>query len=267
MADFTRKWDKVKETVRKDGRLEDVAYEAWIKPLQIERVQGNNVIVYCKDSLHLNYLNRKYLGLIDNALKKEGLKGYKVKLMLSMEDEPVTTKRNKYVYFPAEEKKNKEQMQPKHLHKTESAVSSEFWKILYEKYNEISDEMRKWCDLYGYYLKVVDVEKMLAGWSDPIDEETDHMVEIERIVDVVADYFGTSSYDMLLNKHTKPYMVAMYLACEMTDYSLDDISAFFGCDTDTVLSKVRKVDDYIVNGDKFSWRLEELMKRISEMSV
>ena len=112
MADFTRKWDKVKETVRKDGRMDDVAYEAWIKPLQIEKIEGRTIIVYCKDSLHLNYLNKKYRDLIDNALKKEGLKGYHVKLMLSMEDEPVTATRNKYVYFPGEERNNKEQMPP-----------------------------------------------------------------------------------------------------------------------------------------------------------
>ncbi len=57
-----KKWDEIKETVRKEYELTDVSYDTWIKPLSFYDVEDNVVIIMIpSDQAHaLNYISSKY---------------------------------------------------------------------------------------------------------------------------------------------------------------------------------------------------------------
>ena len=62
MDSIKKKWDEIKETVRKEYELTDVSYETWIKPLSFYDVEDNVVIIMIpSDQAHaLNYISSKY---------------------------------------------------------------------------------------------------------------------------------------------------------------------------------------------------------------
>ena len=62
MDSIKKKWDEIKETVRKEYELTDVSYDTWIKPLSFYDVKENIVIIMIpSDQAHaLNYISSKY---------------------------------------------------------------------------------------------------------------------------------------------------------------------------------------------------------------
>lgn len=62
MDSIKKKWDEIKETIRKEYELTDVSYETWIKPLSFYDVKDNVVIIMIpSDQAHaLNYISSKY---------------------------------------------------------------------------------------------------------------------------------------------------------------------------------------------------------------
>ncbi len=62
MDSIKKKWDEIKETVRKEYELTDVSYDTWIKPLSFYDVEDNVVIIMIpSDQAHaLNYISSKY---------------------------------------------------------------------------------------------------------------------------------------------------------------------------------------------------------------
>ena len=62
MDSIKKKWDEIKETVRKEYELTDVSYDTWIKPLSFYDVEDNVVIIMIpSDHAHaLNYISSKY---------------------------------------------------------------------------------------------------------------------------------------------------------------------------------------------------------------
>ena len=62
MDSIKKKWDEIKETIRKEYELTDVSYDTWIKPLRFYDVQENVVIIMIpSDQSHaLNYISSKY---------------------------------------------------------------------------------------------------------------------------------------------------------------------------------------------------------------
>ena len=62
MDSIKKKWDEIKETVRKEYELTDVSYDTWIKPLRFYDVKENTVIIMIpSDQAHaLNYISSKY---------------------------------------------------------------------------------------------------------------------------------------------------------------------------------------------------------------
>ncbi len=62
MDSIKKKWDEIKETVRKEYELTDVSYDTWIKPLNFYDVKDNVVIIMIpSDQAHaLNYISSKY---------------------------------------------------------------------------------------------------------------------------------------------------------------------------------------------------------------
>lgn len=62
MDSIKKKWDEIKETVRKEYELTDVSYDTWIKPLSFYDVEDNVVIIMIpSDQAHaLYYISSKY---------------------------------------------------------------------------------------------------------------------------------------------------------------------------------------------------------------
>ena len=62
MDSIKKKWDEIKETVRKEYELTDVSYDTWINPLSFYDVEDNVVIIMIpSDQAHaLNYISSKY---------------------------------------------------------------------------------------------------------------------------------------------------------------------------------------------------------------
>ena len=256
MEDYAVKWDRAKAMVKKKGRIDDWDHKLWIEPLQIERAEGNTLIVYCKSGPHLNYLKNYYLDLINDTLKKVGLNGYEVRLMLPAEDVP-------YVFFKDNGKKEKEPYKGmdigKYLREKYDEISEEIGKC-----DGISDETRRWLEVCDVFLEDIHI-KEIGDDAKQWLRKNEKSNEMQRIADIGADHFDTTSFEMRLDKQ-EPYMIAVYIAAEMTDCSLDEISRFFEGDIYKVKRMIRKVEGYLYNGDKTGWKINELMKRLSEMS-
>lgn len=62
MDSIKKKWDEIKETIRKEYELTDVSYDTWIKPLSFYDVKDNVVVIMIpSDQAHaLNYISSKY---------------------------------------------------------------------------------------------------------------------------------------------------------------------------------------------------------------
>lgn len=62
MDSIKKKWDEIKENIRKEYELTDISYDTWIKPLSFYDVKDNVVIIMIpSDQAHaLNYISSKY---------------------------------------------------------------------------------------------------------------------------------------------------------------------------------------------------------------
>ena len=65
MNNIESSWDSIKENIRKEYNISDVAYSTWIEPLKYGGIKSNNVIVIIPSdkSLSLNYKEKKYIKL------------------------------------------------------------------------------------------------------------------------------------------------------------------------------------------------------------
>lgn len=62
MESISKKWDEIKETLRKEYELSDISFSTWIEPLNFYEVKDNIVtILIPSDQAHaLNYITSKY---------------------------------------------------------------------------------------------------------------------------------------------------------------------------------------------------------------
>ncbi len=62
MSEIESKWDLIKDTVRREYDVTDVAFKTWIEPLKFYAVEDNTVIISIPydQSTHLNYIKKKY---------------------------------------------------------------------------------------------------------------------------------------------------------------------------------------------------------------
>lgn len=56
------KWNLIKTTIRKEYELTNISYSTWIEPLELYKVDGNNVLIFVPpDKAHaINYISTKY---------------------------------------------------------------------------------------------------------------------------------------------------------------------------------------------------------------
>lgn len=62
LSSIKKKWEEIKETVRKEYELTDVSFDTWVKPLSFHEVKQDTVVIMIpSDQAHaLNYISSKY---------------------------------------------------------------------------------------------------------------------------------------------------------------------------------------------------------------
>ncbi|MCD4812742.1 chromosomal replication initiator protein DnaA [bacterium] len=96
-------------------------------------------------------------------------------------------------------------------------------------------------------------------------------ITIERITENVAKEFNLKVSDLKAKKRTAtivyPRQIAMYLAREMTDFSLPEIGRFFGGkDHTTVIYGFDKIKDKLVSDEKLRNLVNRLMTQLKDNS-
>ena len=102
--------------------------------------------------------------------------------------------------------------------------------------------------------------------NDP-DVEPPSRVTLQRIIDVVTDYYGVKVAELQSRKRhqsiAEPRQVCMYLARKKTTLSLEEIGGHFGGrDHTTVMHSVQKIDKKVSNEPKFEVQTEMLSQRV-----
>lgn len=83
MQDLLNKWDKIKESVRTEHAISDIAYNTWIAPLSIHHVEDNTVYIELPRELNqaIGFLSNRYLLPFRVAISEEMQSEYNVKFM------------------------------------------------------------------------------------------------------------------------------------------------------------------------------------------
>ncbi len=104
--------------------------------------------------------------------------------------------------------------------------------------------------------------------SDP--EHEDKKVAIELIKNVVADKYSIEMKDFNSKKRSEniafPRQVAMYLAGELTDLSLNDIGDAFGRDHATVIYAKNKISQMVQTDPYFNETLNQIITKIKTVN-
>lgn len=91
-------------------------------------------------------------------------------------------------------------------------------------------------------------------------------ITIEKIQEVVANYYKIKKEDLLTKKRTKsivyPRQIAMYLCRELTDYSLPKIGELFNRDHTTVIHSVEKVTNNIKKDELLKNEIDFLKQKL-----
>ena len=63
MDKVIEKWDEILQTVKRDYNISDVAFNTWLKPLEVYDVTDNiiTILVPSEQVVLINLLNKKYL--------------------------------------------------------------------------------------------------------------------------------------------------------------------------------------------------------------
>ncbi|MBP3199313.1 MAG: hypothetical protein J6N21_20270, partial [Butyrivibrio sp.] len=71
MPDLKTEWSNIKAKIKEDFDLSIVAYNNFIKPLDIKRVSDENVFIVIPfnkdDSIDIDYYNKRFLNMIQIA--------------------------------------------------------------------------------------------------------------------------------------------------------------------------------------------------------
>jgi len=98
-------------------------------------------------------------------------------------------------------------------------------------------------------------------------KEKNKKIDVEFILDKVAEYFNISKVDLKSKKRTKnivlPKQLAMYLLRELTDYSLPEIGSFLGAKHHTtILYAYKKIDENLKKDENLKNTLNTLKQKI-----
>ena len=84
MHEIEKRWDDIKEAVRNERELSDVAYNTWISPLKIFKVEDNVAIIHIPSyQIHsLDYISKKFKFDFKVAISEMMEKEYEVEFIL-----------------------------------------------------------------------------------------------------------------------------------------------------------------------------------------
>jgi chromosomal replication initiator protein DnaA len=87
MDNIEKNWDEIKNTIRKEYNVSDVAYSTWIDPLKFGGSSGNTVdiIIPSDKSLSLDYVSRKYTDCFRVTITEMMDKSYDIRFILEKE--------------------------------------------------------------------------------------------------------------------------------------------------------------------------------------
>ncbi len=104
--------------------------------------------------------------------------------------------------------------------------------------------------------------------SDP--EHDDRKISIDLIKNVVSDKYNIELKEFNSKKRSEniafPRQVAMYLACSLTEMSLNDIGDAFGRDHATVLYAKNKIGQMVQTDPYFNETLNQMIAKIKNVS-
>jgi chromosomal replication initiator protein len=115
-------------------------------------------------------------------------------------------------------------------------------------------------------IRVENAQRLLGDFFSPAKQAN---MSIELVQRVVADFFRISPIDLKGKKKTKnivvPRQIAMYLARDMTGYSLTEIGeAFGGRDHATVIHSCDKIENQLRTDPNLEPTLQNLQRQIRE---
>jgi chromosomal replication initiator protein len=114
--------------------------------------------------------------------------------------------------------------------------------------------------LHGGELTLAMVDEMVADYSS---SATERRISLNEIATFVSGRYECPVSDLTGPKRSKdiawPRQVAVYLARELTDHSLNDIGNFFGGrDHSTILYAYNKVSDMVAEDEKVLWEMNDM---------
>ncbi|WP_028550662.1 chromosomal replication initiator protein DnaA [Paenibacillus sp. UNC451MF] len=145
--------------------------------------------------------------------------------------------------------------------------------------NQIDTNIR---ELEGALIRVVaysslineDITSHLAAEAlkDIIPSSRPKVITIQDIQQKVGEFYGLKMEDFKARKRTKmvayPRQIAMYLAREMTDFSLPKIGeAFGGRDHTTVIHAHEKISEALKNDHELSKIIQNLMEKVKNITA
>ena len=100
MNNIDSSWDSIKENIRKEYNISDVAYSTWIEPLKYGGIKSNNVIVIIPSdkSLSLSYIEKKYKDFFNVTIAEMTETNYDVIFMLENSAEKTETIKENPIY-------------------------------------------------------------------------------------------------------------------------------------------------------------------------
>ena len=100
MNNIESSWDSIKENIRKEYNISDVAYSTWIEPLKYGGIKSNNVIVIIPSdkSLSLSYIEKKYKDFFNVTIAEMTETNYDVIFMLENSAEKTETIKENPIY-------------------------------------------------------------------------------------------------------------------------------------------------------------------------
>ncbi len=105
--------------------------------------------------------------------------------------------------------------------------------------------------------------------SDYINENNDHKLSLEEILDVVCSYYNVTIDDINSNKRSRdiahPRQVATYLCRTLTDYSQEKVGEVVGNrDHSTVINSVKKINEEMTNDINTKNEIEEIRRMLGK---
>ena len=85
-------WDLIKETLRKEYELSDIAYSTWIAPLNFYQVQDDivTILIPSKQSQFLNYISKKYKNYFQVTISEMMDHTYDISFILEKDANEIT---------------------------------------------------------------------------------------------------------------------------------------------------------------------------------